>query len=132
MDLALEKVSKITSASLTILPKATRPTPTKPRSTVKARNRAPLVLNGSNNLSGSIQEPNQMATPVNGNIYLIAYLQEQVAKLSADNEKLMKNCGRRMKVLNMKINVKRIDRLFSKPKNLSQHRQSKEWTGNAG
>ena len=87
----------------TIVPKATRPTPTNPRSTVKARNRAPLVsnlksvpakrrlfdeLDGNNNLSGSIQEPNQMATPVNENIDPIAYLQEQVAKLSATNEKL--------------------------------------------
>ena len=89
----------------TIVPKATRPTPAKPRSTVKARNRALLVsnlksvpakrrlfdeLDDSNNLSGSIQEPNQMVTPVNENIYPIAYLQEQVAmaKLSATNEKL--------------------------------------------
>ena len=87
----------------TIVPKATRPTPTNPRSTVKARNRAPLVsnlksvpakrrlfdeLDGNNNLSGSIQEPNQMVTSVNENIDPIAYLQEQVAKLSATNEKL--------------------------------------------
>ena len=89
-----------------IVPKATRPTPTNPCSTVKARNRAPLVsnlkictakrrlfdeLDGNNNLSGSIQEPHQMATPVNENIDPIAYLQEQVAKLSATNEKLKEN-----------------------------------------
>ena len=86
-----------------IVPKATRPTPAKPRSTAKARNRAPLrsnlksvpakrrlfdELDGNNNLSGSMQEPIQMVTPINENIDPIAYLQEQVAKLSATNEKL--------------------------------------------
>ena len=60
----------------TIVPKATRPTPTKSRSTVKARNRTLLVsstksvptkrrlfseLDDNNNLSGSI-EPNKMTT----------------------------------------------------------------------
>ena len=86
-----------------IVPKATRPTPEKPLSTVNTRNRAPLLsnlksvpakrrlfdeLDGNNNLSGLMQEPNQMATPINENIDPIAYLQEQVAKLSATIEKL--------------------------------------------
>ena len=84
-----------------IVAKATRPAPTKPRSTVKARNRAPLVsnlksvpakrrlfdeLDGNNNLSGSIQEPNQMPTPVNENIDPIAYLQEQVHGKTLSNQ----------------------------------------------
>ena len=93
----------------TIVPKATRPTPTKPRSTVKARNRTLLVsstksvptkrrlfseLDNNNNLSGSI-EPNKMATlAVNENIDPIACLQEQMAKLLATNEKLKEENGR--------------------------------------
>jgi hypothetical protein len=88
----------------TIVPKATRPTPTKPRSTVKARNRTLLVsstklvptkrrlfseLYENNNLSGSI-EPNKMVTlAVNEDIDL----KEQMAKLLATNEKLMEENG---------------------------------------
>ncbi|CAB4018653.1 THAP domain-containing 11, partial [Paramuricea clavata] len=92
-----------------IVPKATRPTPTKSRSTGKARNRTLLVsstksvptkrrlfseLDNNNNLSGSI-EPNKMATlAVNENIDPIACLQEQMAKLLATNEKLKEENGR--------------------------------------
>ncbi|XP_028418362.1 uncharacterized protein LOC114543675 [Dendronephthya gigantea] len=72
----------------TIVPKATRPTPTKPRSTTFSE------LDDNNNSSRSIEEPDKMATPVNENIDPIACLQEQTEKLLATNEKLKEENGR--------------------------------------
>lgn len=89
----------------TIVPKATRPTPTKPRSTVKARNRTLVSCTKSvpakrrlfselDDNNNSIEEPNKMATPVNENIDPNACLQERTAKLLATNEKLKEEIGR--------------------------------------
>ncbi len=88
----------------TIVPKATRPTPTKPRSTVKVRNRAPLLArtktvpakrrlfseldDTENNLPITSNESNIITSPHKENTDPIACLQKQMAKLVATNEQL--------------------------------------------
>ena len=90
----------------TIVPKATRPTPTKPRSTVKARNRTPLLAktktvqakrrlfseldDTEDNLTVSVSSTvsNINTSPHKENTDPIACLQKQMAKLLATNEQL--------------------------------------------
>ena len=90
----------------TIVPKATRPTPTKSRSTVKARNRTPLLAktktvqakrrlfseldDTEDNLTVSVSSTvsNINTLPHKENTDPIACLQKQMAKLLATNQQL--------------------------------------------
>ena len=86
----------------TIVPKATKPTPTNPRPTVKARNRNSLVSNTkrvqpsrcglfselNNDHDGDLTQGQDETTPASEHVDPITCLKEQMADLLAINEKL--------------------------------------------